>query len=340
VSKIANINFQLSSQSVIIFLVGLFGTEKVDVHPWILAVSSLTSFVYVFCIYFGYTADKEDDDTALNSGISGVAVQITLICALEFFRRYILPLKQHSPSSSRGTNSLRSSRPASHSGADDPRQDLLFPDRPSWDIPKRKRFGVKPLTPKLLWRMMEGTNEPLANSWYVALMVLCISWCTPWLKGGFPAKVEDIPSILVNGIPFWVMNLIVSAAITSFFIILQLYQMPNKFPRLVRRGKRRGGGHQGSAAPSASRGTTTTLQPQPQEDEEPDPDVMELTQEELLTRTAYDERNDLVYKRRRQILEKLGISKTEIDSIVASTQRQLQNFEPHLITGGLGEFSA
>lgn len=61
-----------------------------------------------------------------------------------------------------------------------------------------------------------------------------------------------------------------------------------------------------------------------------DPYVLELTREELGYRTAYNQRNGLVYRRRRQILEKLGLSPTEIDAIVQSTQRQLRDFQPRL----------
>ncbi|CAB9503729.1 Sodium/proline symporter [Seminavis robusta] len=319
VSEVASINFQLSAQSIWIFLIGLFAKEDYDCHPWILAFSAMITFVYVFAIYFGYIASA-GADVALDAGVSGLAIQLALIVVLESIRRKFFPER-------------RDYRPAPMMSLDRNQQaatqrDLIF-NRPKWDVPRRSRFGEKPLTPDLLWRMMNGVKEPMTNAWYSLLMFFAILWSTPWVLPGVPDNIQNLGETLLGSLPWWVVNMIATLLIPTVMMYYSIYVMPNRFPRYVRRTPKR-----------TRSGSAISLNPAPAPSpimstpdmEEPDPDVLELTPEELAHRTAYDERNDLVYKRRRQILEKLGIPPTEIDSIVASTQQQLQNYniQPHL----------
>mgnify|MGYP005844688041 CR=1 FL=1 len=295
VTDIATINYQLSTQMIFIFMIGLYGTEQFDCHPWSLAFSSLLTFSYTMAFYFGYVSD-DNNTLPINPGVTGIAIQLILLAIMEALRRAFFPQR-------RRLNTR-------HMDEFSSRKELVFPHRPSWDIPRRSRFGERTLTPQLLWKMMDGVHEPLANPWYVILMVFSISLVTPWVSPGIPQELTNVVSTTVNGIPWWAVKIMALCVFPSVFICISLYHMPRNFP-------------------SYDLSPKTTADRLNSGDSDIDKiELVELTPEEMGHRTAYDQRNELVYKRRRQILENLGLSPTEIDTLVRSAQEQLQSFDP------------
>ncbi|CAB9503644.1 Sodium/proline symporter [Seminavis robusta] len=288
ITHLANINFQLSFQTLFIFMIGLFATPELDCHPWSLAAGAITSTIYIFCIYFAHIRNC-DNCGSLNAGITGILFQLGVLAIAEGGRRLYLP--EHSSS------------PLDGPGA------LIFPNRPSWDLPRRARFGEKPLTPKLLWKMMEGTDEALTNPWYGSFMFVTISIITPFVAGGLPRDTAALGETVVNGLPWWAVKMFFMALIPTLVLLFVLVRMPNKYM------------HPGWRRQNSDEENNTMLSGAT------DPDVMELTREELGHRTEYDGRNELVYRRRMQILEKLGISPTEIDDVISATRRSEERIE-------------
>lgn len=267
ITDLATINFQLSLQSVFIFLVGLFATNKTDFHPWCLATGAIVSTIYVFVLYFGYIRPN-DDSVPINAGVSGFALQLVISFSLEGFRRQFMASDEF--------------------GTEEDQRDLIFPYRPDWDIPRRARFGACALTPNLVWKMMDGVNEPLTKPWFCALMFFTISYMTPIVPAGLPEVVADIP--FINGLPWWVWKMIVSGIVPCGLLLLALSQMPSKY----------------SSADNAK---------------DVDPDALELTREELGFRSVYDQKNDLVAQRRRDVLLNLGVLPAEIEEIAEDTDK-------------------
>ena len=264
ITDLAAINFQLSFQCVLIFVVGLFATNRTDVHPWCLSIGAIVSSIYVSVLYFGYINDN-DDSIAVNAGVTGLVLQVMIALPLEACRRIFLATGEFHP--------------------EEDERDLIFPYRPAWDIPPRARFGDCALTPNLLNRMMDGVSEPLANPWFAALMFFTISFMTPIVPPGMPEEIGAVA--VVNGLPWWVFKMLVLGLVPFVLLLFALYQMPRSYSN-----------------------------PESKRDE--DPYIMELTREELGHRVVYDRQNELVARRRREALERLGLLPREIDNIVTS----------------------
>jgi hypothetical protein len=264
---LAAINFQLSFQCVFIFLVGLFASNKSDFHPWCLSAGAICSTIYVFALYFGYIKPNEDS-ISINPGVSGIVLQLIITFSLEAYRRTFLASDEFD--------------------SEEDQRLLNFPYRPDWDIPPRARFGDNALTPNLLWKMMDGINEPLTKPWFGALMFFTISFMTPIVPEGLPKRIEEV--VTINGIPWWVTKMLVIGIVPAILLLAALSQMQHQFPG------------QDPKAPH-------------------DPDVMELTEEELGHRLKYDGQNDLVARRRREVLENLGMLPTEIDNFAEATKQ-------------------
>lgn len=256
-------------QCVPAFVIGLFCKGRADFHPWCLSFGAIASTIYVLVVYFGYQA-KVDSPRAINAGITGLGIHLTvaLVCELIHRRFY------------------RSKRSTVGEDAKPDDQGILFPDRPEWDKPQLSRFGEKTLTPELLDKMMTGLNEPFKNLWYAAFLFFSISLTTPLTAEGEPAFVDGAfltPPATMRGIPWWAMKITLLCIIPYSMVFITILRTPAVFPVDEKKIEKDG----------------------------IDPDVVELTPKEMGRRVSYDERNDLVYRRRSTIrtkMSELGLS--------------------------------
>ena len=267
ITDLGNINFALSFQSVFIFMIGLFATNKTDFHPWCLSAGAITATLFVFVFYFGYTK-RAENPVGINAGVGGFGLNLLIAFSLEAYRRRFVASDEFD--------------------SNEDQRDLIFPYRPGWDIPHRARFGDRALTPNLLWKMMEGVEEPLTDPWFGILIFTLISFMCPILVPGLPEIAANTPT--VNGLPWWASKMILTGIIPTFILLYVISRIPNNFPK-VEAGKNA------------------------------DPDVLELTQEEMGHRSNYDSRNYLVAQRRREALERLGMLPCEIENLVETNHQ-------------------
>ena len=145
--------------------------------------------------------------------------------------------------------------------------------QPAWDVPSTERFGKAPLTPTLMWEMMEGIREPIANSFAWALLFLLLSVSmSPIGVGGTPPLNEDgtlayAPAVL-RGIPAWAMSILVYSAITTVIIAALVWLYPEEFPSDEKK-----------------------LEPPPPT-KQANPHAFSMTAAELNSRSKYDARNE------------------------------------------------
>jgi hypothetical protein len=118
---------------------------------------------------------KAYEPVPINAGITGFVLQMGLIAFAELTRR-LFGLSKRSKTQVNETIGLTGEN---HEDVKSDSSSLSFPDRPKWDFPKLARFGEHPLSPQLIWKSMEGVNEPLANPWWALLMFFAISMLTP-----------------------------------------------------------------------------------------------------------------------------------------------------------------
>ena len=297
ISDLGNVQFAISAQAVPAFLIGLYSyNRKTDVHPWCISISALTASAYVFAIYFGYLKPS-DSPKAVNAGVSGFALQLATIVVLESTRRLFGIGGNNTKDVSNDSEGdeddyhFEGSMENNHEMVDTPQ--LLYPNRPEWDIPKLSRFGGNvALTPQRIWKSMEGVNEPLTKPTWCFLMFFTISMCTPMVPGMEPPMSTSetgqsfflyAPSVF-NGLPWWAFKTILLCIVPTVLLLVAIYQMPNQFPvdeeKIVKEGI--------------------------------DPDIVEMTQEEMGQRTSYDEPNELIQRRRTSIsqtMDELGFHK-------------------------------
>lgn len=292
ISDLGKIQFALSAQAVPAFLFGLFSyNKKTDIHPWCLSGGAFASVVYVFAIYFGYLKPN-DDSLAFSSGVTGFMVHVVVAVVLEALRRLM-----------GGSTQDVVSAPSKKDGEDEPVV-LIYEGRPQWDIPRLTRFGDAPLTPQLVWKSMEGIGEPLANPWWVAMMLLVISLATPLTPESEPpldttgsGNLFLTAPAVVNGLPWWAFKAIMLSIVPTVLLLIAIFQMPDEFPTDEKKIETEG----------------------------IDVNVVELTRDEMLKRTSYDERNTLVQRRRSSIsqtMEELGLNKKTEELEFTPTPRQ------------------
>ena len=268
ISDLGAIQFPVTMQGVPTFFFALFATSKAtDVHPWCLATSAWAAVAYVFCIYFGYLK-VSDDPAPIDAGITGVTIQIVLVVLLESTRRLVFP----------DTKDKEVITPLTGSRSQEAH--LMYPNRPASDVPCTKRFGDCPLTPDMMWKMMEGVHEPMTNVYFVAFMFLSVSMVTPLVPSGIPTSIKD--AVVINGLPWWAFKAILMCLIPYGMSLYAVLRMPSSFPTL----------HNGTSLEAV------------------DPDLVELSSHEMGRRTSYDETNISAALRRssiRQSIQGLGL---------------------------------
>jgi hypothetical protein len=263
ITALISIQFPLSTQAMPAFLLGLY-SKKREIHPWCIALGAIFSTIYVIAIIFGYIG-REDNPVPIDAGLTGLAINCVLIGLLEVSRRML---------------SINVSAEEQKKKADDEEEQentstttpLLFPHRPKWDTPALYRFGKTPLTSHLLWKSMEGINEPFANPWWVFLALISISICVPILPSNLP-PIEN-----QEGIPWWAQKMIYLNIIPFVILVVAVKNMPTSFP----------------------------IDEEKIQNEGIDPDLVELTLHEKGMRQSYDGTNILVEQRRNSITELLS----------------------------------
>jgi solute:Na+ symporter, SSS family len=274
----------LSAQAVPAFLIGLYSYRRSwEIHPWSIAISAIMATAYVITFYFGYLKGKTGAK-GVDAGITGFMVQLFLIAVCEFVRRLVCLGSKKQPKSQRSVQDSKAS-----SG-----YTFMFPQRPSWDVPKLRRFGEHALTPELLWKSMEGMYEPITNPWWMFTMFFSITMATPWTDSLQPGiDTSDggsaffTPPATVGGLPWWAFKTILLCVIPSLLLLFTILMTPDEFP-----------------IDEVAIGTKGI-----------DPDLVELTPKEMGGRTAYDEVNSSIRLRRSSILntmEELGIKDIKV----------------------------
>lgn len=213
----------------------------------------------------------------MDSGVTGFVLNVTISVSLEAVRRALAGAPKAGDPKADGTRTMQ----------------LAYPERPEWDVPKLTRFGEHVLTPQLLWKSMEGVNEAMTSYWFVAYMLFSISMVTP-LVAQFEPPINDgvfayAPSV-IRGLPWWAFKIILLCIMPTIGLLVAIYFYPNEFP---------------------------TIDEKVIETEGIDPDLVEMTPQEMGRRSAYDETNILIHKRRSSIsatMDELGIRSVAMDA--------------------------
>ena len=289
ISDLGAIQFPLTMQGVPTFLFALFATSKAtDVHPWCLVTSAWVAIAYVFGVYFGYLRSN-DDPAPIDAGLTGIMIQIVLLVLLESTRRLLFSGETKDDGDSVPFMDTPNKQETS----------LWYPNRPSWDIPCTKRFGDRPLTPPMLWSMMEGVHEPMTNSYFVAFMLFSVTLVTPLVPSNIPTSLDDV--VVINGMPWWAMKALLLCLIPYVMSFYAVLGMPNAFPSNSQQ-------KQLLMATSQEVPELSPIVVDPA-------NVMELSREEMGRRTSYDETNSSAVLRRNSVRKSLsGILRTSTNS--------------------------
>ena len=272
ITGLVSIQFPLSTQAMPAFLLGLY-TKNRDIHPWCIASGAIFSTIYVIAIMFGYIG-REDNPVPIDAGLTGLAINLVLIALMEVSRRmFNISISLEEQKKKADDNDEEDQETTST-------PPLLFPHRPKWDTPALNRFGKTPLTSHLIWKSMEGINEPFANPWWVFLALVSVSICVPILPSNLPTIENQ------EGIPWWAQKMIYMNILPFVILVIAVKNMPTGFPVIDEKIQKEG----------------------------IDPDLVELTLHEKGMRQSYDGTNVLVEQRRSSITELL--SSLESDKVV------------------------
>lgn len=212
------IQFPLSAQTLPAFLYGLFAkSRKHDIHPWSMSAGAIVAFIYIFVIYFGYLA-KVEGAKPINAGVTGLIINVAVVVSTELVRRTM-------PSNTRSATSAEEDN--------DEHPELLFADRPKWDLPQLGRFGPGALSPERIWNLMDGVNEPMANWWWVVLFFLAVTIPSPMTPENEPPMENGsflFPVALINGLPWWYSKMLWLSTIATIILLVAIFNMPSEFP--------------------------------------------------------------------------------------------------------------
>lgn len=155
-------------------------------------------------LYFGYLRNNSEA-LPLDNGATGLACNIFLLFLSDTIRRLFFQ-----PQDLNESRSLRL-------------EVNYDSDRPDWDKPDTTRFGSRPLTSRLLKKIMKRTSEP--SSSLVLLVVALMTLSLPLTPGDLPPISSDTSKFLyapatVGGIPYWAAK---AMAISSLAYIATFY---------------------------------------------------------------------------------------------------------------------
>jgi hypothetical protein len=122
-------------------------------------------------------------------------------------------------------------------------EQLLFPDRPSWDIPRLSQFGERVLSPEYVWELMDGVAEPMTNIYWVGLITVLVTFVTPLTVENSPPLLVAggetggsspflYPPGVINGLPWWVFKLLIIVLIPYMLLLVSIWRMPQSFDGL------------------------------------------------------------------------------------------------------------
>ena len=225
IADLAITQIDLSLQAIPAFWWGLFAKEKTDVHPWCLCIGCTISTVYVVCFNYLYV-QRVETPLAINAGVTGFVMQVAIVAFAEFIRRTFVAGMKAGTKPNMKCNVQTAKQETSEAKATTA---LLFPNRPPWDIPEISKFGVHSLSPRFMWRMMEGVSEPLTiPSWLFFLLFFCITMTTPMVPEMSPEQPAEAG--VVNGLPWWVFKSICLSLVPQIVFLVALFQTSNCFP--------------------------------------------------------------------------------------------------------------
>jgi hypothetical protein len=282
-TDLGRVQFGISMQCIPAFFVGLFAWGPSDCHPWSLAIGGLVGFVLTFSLYFGYLK-QNPNGTPMDSGVTATFCNCVAVLICEVLRRLYTQSWMRTAAEAEEMDAFTKSIDNASVAFQQPKADveeteenISFMNRPQWDKPKLSRFGERPLTPKLVWKAMEGTREPLTNPALVFLLFILITLTVPLVPEGDPPLENGsflyLPATTM-GIPWWAMKMIVISIVSTLVVLVMIWRMPNEF-------------------------AVTSL----------DPDIANLLPKEMDQRKRYDETNVAVKERRVSIRESIALIK-------------------------------
>jgi len=172
------------------FAWGLYAPDRLDAHPWCIALGATISSFYVILVYFLYIAPARNmDPVPIEAGVTGFVIQVFVIAVSETIRRLVVGRRDEKPFQQEQDG-----------------VQILQPGRPIWDLPHLARFGDHALTPTLLNKLMYGVREQVRNIWFTVLFLLALSFTTPLVPEFEPPLQADgtwlwLPAV-VNGLPW------------------------------------------------------------------------------------------------------------------------------------------
>ena len=310
ISNLASIQFALSFQISPAFFIGLFATKNYDCHPFSIFAGAVSGVITTFCLKFVYLGENYDPEVnfPFDAGLGGFLANVGILLICECFFRLIAHRRRSESSASidkqDGVEPEKSEPFSEEFESEDP---VLFEGeevkgsycmQPGWDIAPTQRFGKVPLTPTLMWEMMEGIREPFTVSlaWTLLFLLLSVSM-SPIGVGGVPPLDEDgnlayAPGVL-RGIPAWAMSILIYSVIATAIVAALVWLYPDEFPS-----------------------DETKLKPSPPPSRSANPNTFSLTAAELNTRSNYDALNKTSDLRKSELIRRSALN-PKLEAVVA-----------------------
>ena len=210
-----SMQFGMSLQTVPAYLLGLYGSDELTPHPWMLTLGALGGIAANCTVVLTQPANGP----ILNGGMTGIACNCFLILVGEVYMR-----RRH----------------GLHEGGEAPRRENIFGwwrriksvygrsvpvMTPRWDRPPTARFGFAPLTPQLLNSLMRGSFEPFLEPWFAPMATLLALGMVP--MSGISNAAAGFRPPLINGIPDWVLKMLLFTLAFSLLVLITTLRLPD-----------------------------------------------------------------------------------------------------------------
>lgn len=206
---LAELGLPISMQMVPAFLMGLF--SKYRVHPWSLAIPALVMMISTFIMLALWKDMKVHPGVfTFLANVAGIIVfEVVRLIWTGQWRRVWTRVQTRLKGGQKMAASVENNE-NSVSADEDEEEDHYgqdaFPNRPKWDKPKVKRFGVNSLSPRLLDTMMKGVDEPFRDYKFILFAILAYTITTPLVAELQPPLENGVWTYLppvVGGVPAW-----------------------------------------------------------------------------------------------------------------------------------------